>query len=60
MSGAFGSQGTETERAVRLHGGSANARNRPGGGLVEIRLPALPAAANEDVVEATGVPSTHT
>jgi len=50
-----------TERAVRLHGGSAKARNRPGGGLVvEIRLPALPAAANEDVAEATGVPSIHT
>jgi two-component system sensor histidine kinase CpxA len=50
-----------TERAVRLHGGSAKARNRAGGGLiVEIRLPALPAAANEDVTEATGVPSIHT
>jgi two-component system, OmpR family, sensor histidine kinase CpxA len=33
-----------TERAVRLHGGSVKAMNRPGGGLlVEIRLPALPA-----------------
>lgn len=31
-----------TERAVRLHGGSAHAANRPGGGLVvELRLPAL-------------------
>ena len=31
-----------TERAVRLHGGSVRAMNRPGGGLlVEIRLPAI-------------------
>jgi two-component system sensor histidine kinase CpxA len=31
-----------TERAVRLHGGSVSAVNRPGGGLlVEIRLPAI-------------------
>jgi two-component system, OmpR family, sensor histidine kinase CpxA len=31
-----------TERAVRLHGGSVRAVNRPGGGLlVEIRLPAI-------------------
>lgn len=50
-----------TERAVRLHGGSANAKNRPGGGLiVEIRLPALPEEGTEDVAEATGVPITHT
>ncbi len=31
-----------TERALRLHGGSASAANRPGGGLVvELRLPLL-------------------
>jgi signal transduction histidine kinase len=31
-----------TERAVRLHGGTAQASNAPGGGLIiEIRLPAL-------------------
>ena len=30
------------ERAVRLHGGSVRAANRPGGGLVvELRLPAI-------------------
>jgi two-component system sensor histidine kinase CpxA len=50
-----------TERAVRLHGGSANAKNRRGGGLiVEIRLPALPEADTENIAEATGVPTTHT
>jgi len=32
-----------TQRAVRLHGGSVSASNRPGGGLiVEIRLPLAP------------------
>src|SRR5262249_58208188 len=50
-----------TERAVRLHGGSANAKNRRGGGLiVEIRLPALSEAGTEDMAEVTGVPTTHT
>jgi len=41
-----------TERAVRLHGGTVTARNRPEGGLVvEIRLPRrppTPAAAKDD------------
>ena len=38
-----------TERAVRLHGGSVKASNRPEGGLqVEIRLPCAPAAAGHD------------
>jgi two-component system sensor histidine kinase CpxA len=38
-----------TERAVRLHGGSVKASNRPEGGLrVEIRLPSAAAAADPD------------
>jgi two-component system sensor histidine kinase CpxA len=39
-----------TERAVRLHGGTVEASNRPEGGLsVEIRLPlAMPSLTNED------------
>ncbi len=39
-----------TERAVRLHGGTVKAANRPEGGLmVEIRLPAEPTPAPETV-----------
>ncbi|HVO81179.1 MAG TPA: ATP-binding protein [Terriglobales bacterium] len=39
-----------TERAVRLHGGTVRAANRPEGGLmVEIRLPAEPAPTRETV-----------
>ena len=42
QSGGVGLGLAITERAVRLHGGSVKATNRPGGGLlVEIRLPAL-------------------
>jgi two-component system, OmpR family, sensor histidine kinase CpxA len=42
QSGGVGLGLSITERAVRLHGGSVKAMNRPGGGLlVEIRLPAL-------------------
>jgi two-component system, OmpR family, sensor histidine kinase CpxA len=38
-----------TERAVRLHGGSVKASNRPEGGLqVEIRLPSAAAATDQD------------
>jgi K+-sensing histidine kinase KdpD len=38
-----------TERAVRLHGGTVKASNRPEGGLqVEIRLPLAAAAGNPD------------
>jgi two-component system sensor histidine kinase CpxA len=38
-----------TERAVRLHGGSVKASNRPEGGLqVEIRLPSTAAATDQD------------
>jgi two-component system sensor histidine kinase CpxA len=37
-----------TDRAVRLHGGSIKAANRPQGGLmVEIRLPLSPANVSE-------------
>ena len=36
-----------TERAVRLHGGTVKASNRPDGGLqVEIRLPSAPGPAS--------------
>jgi two-component system sensor histidine kinase CpxA len=46
-----------TERAVRLHGGSVAARNRPGGGLiVEIRLPAQPQVPIRDLVEQQTAP----
>jgi two-component system sensor histidine kinase CpxA len=39
-----------TERAVRLHGGTVRAANRPEGGLeVEIRLPAEPAPTRETI-----------
>ncbi|HTR65867.1 MAG TPA: ATP-binding protein [Terriglobales bacterium] len=39
-----------TDRAVRLHGGSVKAANRPGGGLVvEIRLPLSPRVLVESV-----------
>jgi two-component system sensor histidine kinase CpxA len=38
-----------TERAVRMHGGSVKASNRPEGGLqVEIRLPSAAAASDPD------------
>lgn len=38
-----------TERAVRLHGGTVKASNRPEGGLqVEIRLPSAPGPAGAD------------
>jgi two-component system sensor histidine kinase CpxA len=47
-----------TERAVRLHGGSVMAQNRPGGGLiVEIRLPAQQAVPSQNVLEQQSVPS---
>jgi two-component system sensor histidine kinase CpxA len=47
-----------TDRAVRIHGGSVLAQNRPGGGLiVEIRLPALPEPVNQNVVEQQSVPT---
>ena len=37
-----------TERAVRLHGGTVKAANRPSGGLVvEIRLPLAPASTSD-------------
>lgn len=46
-----------TERAVRLHGGSACAVNRPSGGLqVEIRLPVLSGSANMPPPTATKIP----
>ena len=46
-----------TERAVRLHGGSVKAENRPGGGLiVEIRLPALAQPAADDSADQPAVP----
>ena len=39
-----------TDRAIRLHGGTVKASNRPGGGLqVEIRLPLANAAATEAI-----------
>ena len=38
-----------TERAVRLHGGTVKASNRPEGGLqIEIRLPSAPAPAGQE------------
>ncbi len=38
-----------TERAVRLHGGTVKASNRPEGGLqIEIRLPSAPGPARQD------------
>jgi two-component system sensor histidine kinase CpxA len=50
-----------TERAVRLHGGSVTAQNRPGGGLlVEIRLPALQQTPTDKVVVQQAVPSVST
>jgi two-component system sensor histidine kinase CpxA len=56
QSGGVGLGLSITERAVRLHGGSVKAMNRPGGGLlVEIRLPALP-AQKEASSETTHVP----
>lgn len=45
-----------TQRAVRLHGGSVTAANRPGGGLtVEIRLP-LAAEQAPETAEVTATP----
>jgi len=46
-----------TERAVRLHGGTVKASNRPEGGLcVEIRLPlAVPSPADSDGLSAPAV-----
>jgi hypothetical protein len=42
-----------TERAVRLHGGSVKASNRPEGGLkIEIRLPLAPSAVPDGPVVA--------
>ena len=50
QSGGVGLGLSITERAVRLHGGSVRAMNRPGGGLmVEIRLPATRVAKKFDV-----------
>jgi signal transduction histidine kinase len=50
QSGGVGLGLSITERAVRLHGGSARALNRPGGGLlVEIRLPAARVVKKFDV-----------
>lgn len=47
-----------TERAVRLHGGSVTAQNRPEGGLsVEIRLPADKQAQSQSVLEPQTMPS---
>jgi two-component system sensor histidine kinase CpxA len=47
-----------TERAVRLHGGSVRAMNRPGGGLmVEMRIPSL-MATNKSELDAP-VPLAH-
>jgi two-component system, OmpR family, sensor histidine kinase CpxA len=47
-----------TERAVRLHGGSVRAVNRPQGGLmVEIRLPLVPAPANEPIMIRSAAPA---
>ncbi len=47
-----------TERAVRLHGGSVTAQNRPGGGLiVEIRLPALQQSPSRTVLQQQSVPT---
>jgi two-component system sensor histidine kinase CpxA len=47
-----------TERAVRLHGGSVTAQNRPEGGLsVEIRLPAEKQAPSRSPLEPRTVPS---
>jgi two-component system sensor histidine kinase CpxA len=41
-----------TERAVRFHGGSVSASNRPEGGLlIEIRLPLVPGSAASKVRE---------
>jgi two-component system, OmpR family, sensor histidine kinase CpxA len=46
-----------TQRAVRLHGGSVTAANRPGGGLtVEIRLP-LAADQALETAEVTATPA---
>jgi two-component system, OmpR family, sensor histidine kinase CpxA len=50
-----------TERAIRLHGGSVHASNRPQGGLmVEICLPAIPATPPETPapIAAVSVPQT--
>ncbi|HVO64291.1 MAG TPA: ATP-binding protein [Terriglobales bacterium] len=47
-----------TERAVRIHGGSVTAQNRPGGGLiVEIRMPALQQPASHNAIEQQSVPT---
>jgi len=46
-----------TDRAIRLHGGSVRASNRPEGGLmVEICLPAMKATAPETPASLTEVP----
>jgi len=47
-----------TERAVRLHGGSVRAVNRPQGGLmVEIRLPLVPVTAPEPIMIRSATPA---
>jgi two-component system sensor histidine kinase CpxA len=47
-----------TERAVRLHGGSVRAVNRPQGGLmVEIRLPLAPVAASTPILIRSAAPA---
>lgn len=47
-----------TERAVRLHGGSVRAVNRPQGGLmVEIRLPLVPSPSPEPIVIRAAAPA---
>jgi len=49
-----------TERAVRLHGGSVRAVNRPQGGLmVEIRLPLVPVIASEPIEIRAAAPALH-
>jgi two-component system sensor histidine kinase CpxA len=43
-----------TERAVRLHGGTVRASNRPEGGLqIEIRLPLAAAGPSRDTAQAS-------
>ncbi len=47
-----------TERAVRLHGGSVRAVNRPQGGLmVEIRLPMVPSSSAEPIAIRSAAPA---